>query len=385
MGLSPKSMSIAILVLFVAAATACGTDRGSPTTGPAAAFGSEPTVSSNDTVPTSQSTATPVPTVYPTLESRRAPTPTPRAYIEINPTIKSFPDIPPPKGPNLEPPYLGGDEILKRIGEFAPTFGGLYMYEGNLVIIINDDTQIDRAVAAIAAYYGPDRITDTVLIERGRYDFKQLSAWYRIANDLVWNLGGVSSSHIDESNGRINFGVVTEKTAEAGRAALEGSGIPPEVVVFDVKPRIFLDAHETNLRSSHGIEISLEAPQQVRVGKQVNMTLVLTNRGTETVEFIYAASVPDDILVYRGGIEIWSKNGRVGARTLAARLARLEPGEELRLDTVWPVIDNDFEPLPPAEYMIAAKMWVGEERPRAEEGSNGDLATEPVALTILPE
>ena len=200
MGLSPKSMSIAILVLFVAAATACGTDRGSPTTGPAAAFGSEPTVSSNDTVPTSQSTATPVPTVYPTLESRRAPTPTPRAYIEINPTIKSFPDIPPPKGPNLEPPYLGGDEILKRIGEFAPTFGGLYMYEGNLVIIINDDTQIDRAVAAIAAYYGPDRITDTVLIERGRYDFKQLSAWYRIANDLVWNLGGVSSSHIDEMN-----------------------------------------------------------------------------------------------------------------------------------------------------------------------------------------
>lgn len=296
--------------------------------------------------------------------------------------IEQFVDIPPPLGPDADPPHLSHDEVRERINLHVPSFGGSYASEdGNLVIILGDESETDRAIAAVAAYLGVDRVTDTVLVRSGGYSITELIAWTQTARDLIQDMDGVFLSYLDEEESLIRFGVVSEKTAEQGRAALRGSGIPESTVQFDVKGRALLDEHIIELVSPQGIEISLEAPAVINLGEKVKMAIILTNTGEETVEFIYGANSPDDILVFRDGVEVWSKNGRVGGRTLEARTAELDPGETLRFDTEWDVTNRDFEPLPPGDYTIAATIWINEERP-VQAGASS-LATEPVPLTVI--
>ncbi len=386
-----RTTFVSVLALTFIAAAACGTDR--PASQPSGRD-AETVIPNLDAAATA--TQTPVPTATPTANisvPKPAPTPTPvggsptpyptptppRPFIDVPGVIKSFPDIPPPRGRNLEPPYLTGDQILERIGELAPGFVGIYKSGTKLVIILNDDSQIDRAIAAVAAFYGANEIGETVRIERGEIEFLDLAAWYRTAKDIVWQVGGVYSSHIDEQNGLIEFGVVTEKTAETAREALKGSGIPEGIVVFDVKPRKLLSQYPANVRSQPGVEIELEAPTEVRPGETVGLAVVLVNRGEGTVEFIYNASTPEDIILFQDGVEVWSNKGRFGAFTLAGRVSVLASGESVRFDSEWTVIDNDLEPLSPGKYQLVAAFDFSEE---GGSRSRHLVVTEPVELTV---
>ena len=150
--------------------------------------------------------------------------------------IKSFADIPAPVEPGTEPDFINHDARLELVSRHVPSFGGMYSANGGtLVIILNDESKLDRAVAAIAAYFGPDAITDPVFVERGGYTIAELTEWYRIAQDIVWQIDGVFMSDLDERNGRLEYGVVTEKTAERVRAALGGAGIPPGAVYLEYR------------------------------------------------------------------------------------------------------------------------------------------------------
>ena len=249
------------------------------------------------------------------------------------------------------------------------------------MVVLKDESELDRAIAAIAGYFGSDMITDTVFVQVAEYNISELTAWYQTARDVVGSMDGVYMSYLDERDARIRFGVVSQKTAEQVRTALRNSRIPKDAVVLDVKGHLSLDDHIVELTSPQGIEISLEAPVQVRTGDAIEMAIVLTNRGDKAVEFLYAADSPDDIVVYRDGVEIWSKNGRVGARTLAGNTAELDLGETLRFETGWDVTDRDFEPLPSGDYVIAAKLSISERIP--SRSRNVEPATEPVALRIV--
>ncbi len=325
------------------------------------------------------------PEVTPTSDSRGEQS-TPGIYkpVQID-RIKQFADIPPPLGRNAARPDLTHEEALERIGLHVPSFTSFFRPAddgGNLVVVLKDESELDRAIAAIAGYFGSDMITDTVLVQSAEYTISELTAWYQTARDVVGSMDGVYMSYLDERDASIRFGVVSQKTAEQVRAVLRNSRIPDNAIVLDVKGQLSLDDHVVELTSPQGIEISLEAPSQVRTGDTVDMAIVLTNRGDETVEFLYDADSPDDIVVYRDGVEVWSKNGRVGARTLAGRTAELDPGETLRFDTEWDLTDRDFEPLPSGDHVIAAKLSISERVPiRAR---NIELATEPVALRIVP-
>ncbi len=330
------------------------------------------------TVPKPAATRTPS-----AVDSTPPPPPTvtaPRPFIDVPGVIKSFPDIPPAREADLGPIYPVADEVRQRIAQLAPGFGGMYVTGAGLVIILKDESQIDRTIAAVAAYAGADQITPRVRIEFGNHDFAELAAWYQTARDILWQIDGVFSSSIDEVQGLIEFGVVTEKTADAARKALEGSGIPPEVVVFHAKTGQLLSDHVVNVRSEPGIEIELEAPAEVSPGEQVSLAVVLVNRSDRTIEFIYNSMLPEDIILFQDGIEVWGNKGRIGGTTDAGRISILAPGESVRFETEWAVVNNDLEPLPPGEYVIAAAFAFNEEGVVGY--SRHDVGTEPVPLTV---
>lgn len=275
-------------------------------------------------------------------------------------------------------------DIRARIGELAPGYGGIYVSGTKTVIILNDWSQIERAIAAVAAFYGADRITETVRIEQGGYAISQLSAWYQTAQSIVWPLGGVGSSGIDEVAGRIEFDVVTQKTADTAREALKDTGIPEEAIYFQVRQPALLSDFTTKLRSPLGIEIELHAPTSVVMDEAVEFTILLTNNGKHVVDLSYLAISRSNFILFADGVEVWSKNGRSsGIETSRGERSILKPGEALRFATEWSVIDNDLEPIQPGEYTIIAQA-------SGSEDSNGLgvsylLVSEPQPITLLAE
>ncbi len=277
--------------------------------------------------------------------------------------IKQFDDIPPPMEPSEESGFVNHDARLKLVSRHVPSFGGMYSANGGtLVVILNDETQLDRAVAAIAAYFGPDTITDPLFVERGGYTVAELTEWYRIAQDIVWQIDGVFMSDLDEGNGRIDYGVVTEKTAEKVRAALEGTGIPPGAVKLDVRPLQILENFKPNQRSPLGIELSFESPVEISVGEPAEFATTLTNRGNLRVIVCISRQHKENVIVFKDGIEVWSTHGRSGNGLIpVCDSVELSPGESKTLESIWSLVDNDLEPVGTGVYTVGVSIGFSED------------------------
>lgn len=126
------------------------------------------------------------------------------------------------------------DEVLVRIAQRVPTFGGFYVDEDTqkLYVWLTDQGQsLSAAVEAILSTRGYSDLAHlTPVALAAKYSFTQLHAWHQQMLE-VWTIDGVVFTDIDDTYNRMTVGV--EDPATHGpivRAKLTELRIPVEAV-----------------------------------------------------------------------------------------------------------------------------------------------------------
>ena len=135
------------------------------------------------------------------------------------------------------------DEAAELATGRVPGYAGLILERCTLVVF---STHPERHGAAARAHVratqeeraggargcpGPQRVE----VRRVRYDFAQLSRWYRKV-DVLTAMEGWASSDIDEARNRIVFEYTDPVGAARARRTLPALGVPVEAVVIEAPP-----------------------------------------------------------------------------------------------------------------------------------------------------
>jgi hypothetical protein len=131
------------------------------------------------------------------------------------------------------------DDLLVRVEEQAPGFGGMFIDpDGQLAVYLLDPSQLAAARSAIEAVFGADRVSAAgVRALQGRYVVSQLKGWTELATALL-ELPGVTAVDLDETRNLVAIGVEDDSKTPALEQALSGLAIPPEAVVIEVTGEI---------------------------------------------------------------------------------------------------------------------------------------------------
>ena len=110
--------------------------------------------------------------------------------------------------PVLAQGYVSSDEIFARVDDEVGGFGGSYIEDRKLVLVLRDSSQAGSAVAALKKHFDPQimlRVRGVrVRMEENLYGYRELLTWYRAAS-VLWGLDGIVASHIDESQNIMEF------------------------------------------------------------------------------------------------------------------------------------------------------------------------------------
>jgi hypothetical protein len=131
------------------------------------------------------------------------------------------------------------DELLVRVEEKAPGFGGMYIEkDGRLAVYLLDVSQIAIARSAIATVFGADRVPASgVRALQGQYTVTQLKRWTERATEML-QASGVTIVDLDESNNRVAIGIAEESVRSALEQALAPLGIPRAAIAIAVTGEI---------------------------------------------------------------------------------------------------------------------------------------------------
>lgn len=158
------------------------------------------------------------------------------AYLQAQPEPAT---IPPAAGnpPGLLGAFKTMDDQLVDVGSIVPGFGGMYVNESEKVLYVYAVGKNDAATLrqAIAKAFGPEVIpSGGVKVIAGTYTIPHLTAWYRLINQHVFSLPGVTATDLQEAGNHLWIGIKDESV----RAQVEGEvarlGIPPNAVVIEV-------------------------------------------------------------------------------------------------------------------------------------------------------
>lgn len=269
-------------------------------------------------------------------------------------------------------------------GEVVPGFAGLFLdANDNSIVYVYMLDPSQQEAAELAARIILDKSVTEVRVLQGKYSWGHLLGWYREAQDIVWPIAGLQSSDIDEGLNRIEFNFQTSYSAQQAREALATTSIPDEAVVFNVAPQQQLDDPPIQLESPIGVSISLEVEDAVPAGQPVSIKVVLTNDSGDVVEFDHGVSFHENVMVFTPeGDQVWAKI-RGGVLVGTGGSTQLQPGEQVRLETLWDQRDQDGFPQPEGRYLVRGAV-------RIHDNPYGfyramDLATGPYEFAISPQ
>jgi hypothetical protein len=136
------------------------------------------------------------------------------------------------------------DEWARAAREVPGGWGGLLYVQGRLTLYLVDPGQRDAAVSALErllAGTGHARVVPELrgaAVRQGRWDFAQLYDWYRYLDQSVWQVGGMTSSDIDEGANRITYGVVDQDARQRLERHLRTLDIPCYLVAIEIRPPV---------------------------------------------------------------------------------------------------------------------------------------------------
>lgn len=150
-----------------------------------------------------------------------------------------------PPAPQVGNP-LTLDEQFLLVADQVPEFGGVYLDESNMPVIVltkNEPEIYHDAVAALVDVFGYERFnTEEFRVEEGRYGFGELHN-YRLAALELFSNSWISAMDTHEVSNRLWIGLTSWDGREEIETELERAGIPREVVVLEEVGK-FLD-HQT--------------------------------------------------------------------------------------------------------------------------------------------
>lgn len=131
------------------------------------------------------------------------------------------------------------DDLLVRVEEKAPGFGGMFIgQDGRLAIYLLDPSQLAAARSAIEAVFGAQQVPPAgVRALQGQYTVSQLKRWTERATELL-AMSGVTMVDLDEAKNRVAIGLDDDSRTTAVEQALRSLGIPRAAVVIEVTGQI---------------------------------------------------------------------------------------------------------------------------------------------------
>lgn len=132
------------------------------------------------------------------------------------------------------------DEMLLRIGDQSPGFGGIYWDSGGVLQIVHTRaTALPEALAAIRDVMGDDvpaLRARSFRLRPARFSFRELSE-FRGRIEGATDHAGFVMSDVDEMNNRVMFGVETEAVRQRVMRSATQVGTPPEALFVRVMAR----------------------------------------------------------------------------------------------------------------------------------------------------
>jgi hypothetical protein len=137
------------------------------------------------------------------------------------------------------------DDLLTRLSDQIPGFGGLFLDErGQIVVYLVEGEvrtlsvrEIGATIARALGWEEPRLLAGAVRLLPGRYTFRQLKEWHDQLFPHVFEIEGVALTDIDEARNRLRIGVEDEAAAEAVIQTLGSLGVPREaILVEEVEP-----------------------------------------------------------------------------------------------------------------------------------------------------
>ena len=142
-----------------------------------------------------------------------------------------------PDRPAPDPKWRTLDQKFRKVAVFAPQFGGLYLDDGVLNIVVTDvSPDVAQQAEDAANHIFGDRFEGIpVQIIQGRYSFEQLFQWRMAARDILF-LPMVHTVDVDEMKNQVVVGLEDLADAAAVHAELVtfyGEEIPADAVRYE--------------------------------------------------------------------------------------------------------------------------------------------------------
>jgi hypothetical protein len=117
---------------------------------------------------------------------------------------------------------MSHDDLLVRVEERAPGFGGMFLApDGALVIYLIDPSELESARRAIEAIFGSDYVPAAgVRGLQGQYSASQLKRWVDTASTGMLGVPGVTMVDLDEGRNRVSIGITGNHGNRRHQAAL---------------------------------------------------------------------------------------------------------------------------------------------------------------------
>ncbi len=164
-------------------------------------------------------------------------------------------------------PGITLDDQFAAIARAVPSFGGLFIRDGQLNVYLTNPADLQPAVLAIAGVFGRTRLPlENPVALQGRYNFTQLKAWHDLHTLTTLATPGVQSVDIDERNNRLQIDVLTYQAQSDVNSQLEGLRIPSEAFnVTMVQPALLLAEHPGHSAKAAPLAMPVDDPLTNRV------------------------------------------------------------------------------------------------------------------------
>lgn len=134
------------------------------------------------------------------------------------------------------------NDLLSDLAEQVPGgFGGMFIGgDRKLHVWIKDISKAAQARSALAALgAGTTRssLVSDVVVEVGRFDWRELHAWYQSMRDQVWRSPAVIGTDMDERENRIRIDLNDMSAATALKPKILALGIPESAFSFERRER----------------------------------------------------------------------------------------------------------------------------------------------------
>ena len=130
------------------------------------------------------------------------------------------------------------DDLLVRVDEQAPGFGGMFIdADGRLAVYLLDTSQLRATRTAIDAVFGSSGLPKDTRALQGQYSVSQLKTWTERAGALL-AIRGVTMVDLDEGKNRVTVGIDDDSRTTAVEQALSSLDVPRAAVVIIVTGEI---------------------------------------------------------------------------------------------------------------------------------------------------